>query len=281
VQCHRRARPARNRADGRARVAVCNGVASLCDNTALAPPRAFHTRATLPPPSKNNQNSDVSLYRIPPRGNDGFKSGEWHLDDCIFCGRLRALGKSDGGAEVRFEELPPAPAPAQQQQQQHAGSDEGGEGAIDNGGGNNGDNASKPPPPSAAELFAVCPYSLGGRAAAVEPSCDSSRNFAVRVVDPDAGRAARLGLAFAEREDARAFVAALAKHERRAMRAAAAAEGETAAAATAAAGPVAAAATAAATARQARRSGNPFDSSDDSDEGEQGGGGASGSAEPP
>ena len=69
------------------------------------------------------------------------------------------------------------------------------------------------------DLFAVAPVPHGGRAAAVEPALDSSRNFALRLVDGGTGRAAVVGLSFRERGDAFDFNVALADHETRVARA--------------------------------------------------------------
>jgi hypothetical protein len=49
----------------------------------------------------------------------------------------------------------------------------------------------------------------GAREAAVEQAADSSRNFALRLVDPATGRGAVVGLSFAERAAAFDFNVAL------------------------------------------------------------------------
>ncbi|KIY94088.1 Uncharacterized protein MNEG_13874 [Monoraphidium neglectum] len=64
----------------------------------------------------------------------------------------------------------------------------------------------------------ACPVEFGKRAAAVEPVVDSSRYFVLRVVDPESGRHAFLGLGFDDRGDAFDFTAALSDHERRLQR---------------------------------------------------------------
>ena len=87
------------------------------------------------------------------------------------------------------------------------------------------------------DLFAVAPVPHGGRAAAVEPALDSSRNFALRLVDGGTGRAAVVGLSFPERNDAFDFNVALADHETRVARAKDGETGVAGAAAAAAAAP--------------------------------------------
>ena len=76
------------------------------------------------------------------------------------------------------------------------------------------------------ELFAQCPVPLGRRTQCVEPACDSSRNFVLRLASvDDQGREhhAFVGLGFPERSQAFDFSAALADHERRCRNEAAAA----------------------------------------------------------
>ncbi|KAL7010101.1 hypothetical protein EMMF5_000120 [Cystobasidiomycetes sp. EMM_F5] len=57
------------------------------------------------------------------------------------------------------------------------------------------------------ELFAQCPYDLAGKA--VEPTLDSSRYFALRVIDVNSGKSAYLGMGFRERPEAFDFQVAL------------------------------------------------------------------------
>ena len=60
--------------------------------------------------------------------------------------------------------------------------------------------------PSTAQLFAACPYD---KVSAVEQTTDSSRFFALTVVDPGSKRKATLGIGFEERSDAFDFNIAL------------------------------------------------------------------------
>lgn len=61
--------------------------------------------------------------------------------------------------------------------------------------------------PYPGELFAQCPYDLAGKA--VEPTLDSSRYFALRVIDVNSGKSAYLGMGFRERPEAFDFQVAL------------------------------------------------------------------------
>ena len=63
------------------------------------------------------------------------------------------------------------------------------------------------------DLFAVCPVAHGSRQTSVERSLDSSRAFAVRLVDAATKRAVVVGLSFADRAEAFDFSVALADHE--------------------------------------------------------------------
>lgn len=67
--------------------------------------------------------------------------------------------------------------------------------------------------PASGALFAAAPYATP---AAVEPASDSSRFFAVRVVDPAGAKKATLGIGFEERGDAFDFGVAL-QEARRAL----------------------------------------------------------------
>lgn len=114
---------------------------------------------------------NAKLYAIPPRENvRGYVSGNWKLDDCIFTGLLRIteepLPESDGGgyqASIRLED-------------------------VDDTGN--------------IILFALCPVPYGARQAAVEPACDSSRNFVLRIEDIESKKHAFVGLSFDDRSTA-------------------------------------------------------------------------------
>lgn len=68
--------------------------------------------------------------------------------------------------------------------------------------------------PDTGDLFALCPIPKGERNQAVEPAADSSRNFVLRLVDPNTHRHAFIGMSFAERAEAFDFNVALADHEK-------------------------------------------------------------------
>lgn len=114
---------------------------------------------------------NARLFAIPPRENArGYVSGSWKLDDCIFTGLLRItedpLPESAGGgyqASIRLED-------------------------VDEGGNMN--------------LFALCPVPYGARQAAVEPACDSSRNFVLKIEDTESKKHAFVGLSFDDRSTA-------------------------------------------------------------------------------
>ena len=46
---------------------------------------------------------EAVLYKIPPRGSGGHKSGDWLVSDKIFSGRVRVIAKGET-AEVRIED---------------------------------------------------------------------------------------------------------------------------------------------------------------------------------
>eukprot|EP00210_Caulerpa_lentillifera_P007517 g7183.t1 len=69
-----------------------------------------------------------------------------------------------------------------------------------------------------SELFALVPVSLENRHLVVESAMDSSRNFVVRVEDPETGAHAFLGLGFETRDSAFDFMAALEDNERQISR---------------------------------------------------------------
>eukprot|EP00210_Caulerpa_lentillifera_P006333 g6049.t1 len=71
---------------------------------------------------------------------------------------------------------------------------------------------------SSGELFALVPIAKGQRHLVVESAVDSSRNFVVRVEDPETGAHAFLGLGFETRDVAFDFVAALEDNERQVAR---------------------------------------------------------------
>jgi len=64
---------------------------------------------------------------------------------------------------------------------------------------------------ASGELFAECPVILP-LVRCVEPVCDSSRYFVIRVVDRESGNHAFIGLGFRERDQASDFNAALCDH---------------------------------------------------------------------
>eukprot|EP00890_Picochlorum_soloecismus_P002287 jgi/Picsp_1/3059/NSC_01281-R1_non-intrinsic abc protein 4 len=64
------------------------------------------------------------------------------------------------------------------------------------------------------QLFALCPIHEGQKDIAVEPAVDSSRNFAVRIEDPESKRHAFVGLNFSERAHAFDFNVALSDYEK-------------------------------------------------------------------
>lgn len=71
---------------------------------------------------------------------------------------------------------------------------------------------------SSGELFALVPVSQANRHLVVESAVDSSRNFVVRVEEPESGAHAFLGLGFETRDVAFDFVAALEDFERQVAR---------------------------------------------------------------
>lgn len=72
--------------------------------------------------------------------------------------------------------------------------------------------------PVTGEIFGVCPVVCGQREASVESAVDSSRNFVLRLVDPETGRHAFVGLSFAERSVAFDFNVSLTEFERKQRR---------------------------------------------------------------
>jgi len=114
----------------------------------------------------------VRLFVIPPRDNArGHVSGNWKVDDCIFTGKLDVTEEpvSSGSHGVQYEA------------KIRLYSDEDG------------------------VLFAMCAVPFGKSHVVVEPVCDSSRNFVLRVEDPETKRHAFLGLSFEERSQALEF----------------------------------------------------------------------------
>jgi adaptin ear-binding coat-associated protein 1/2 len=81
---------------------------------------------------------------------------------------------------------------------------------------------------SSDEIFAVCPVHRGQRNLAVEPATDSSRNFVLKVQDPETKRHAFLGLNFTERGQAFDFNVSLTDHEKHLNREAALEKGQAA-----------------------------------------------------
>lgn len=71
---------------------------------------------------------------------------------------------------------------------------------------------------SNGELFALAPIRRGQRQLVVEPAIDSSRNFVVRVENPETNAHAFLGMGFETRNVAFDFSAALEDNERRTAR---------------------------------------------------------------
>ena len=71
---------------------------------------------------------------------------------------------------------------------------------------------------SSGEIFGSCPVPRGHKEAAVEAAVDSSRNFVLRLVDPNSGRHAFVGMNFAERSNAFDFNVALTDYEKRLQR---------------------------------------------------------------
>ena len=114
----------------------------------------------------------VKLFVIPPRDNArGHVSGNWKVDDCIFTGKLHVVEEpvSSGLHGVQYEA------------KIRLYSEEDG------------------------VLFAMCAVPFGKSHVIVEPACDSSRNFVLRVEDPETKRHAFLGLSFEERSQALDF----------------------------------------------------------------------------
>lgn len=109
---------------------------------------------------------------IPPPGASGHAASAWPIDAPIATVRVSLLTASDASASVALDDAASGCRFA---------------------------DAPLPGPGSPGR-----PY-----AAVVDAAIDSSRNFALRVVDAATGRAATLGLGFHERDDAGAFVAAL------------------------------------------------------------------------
>lgn len=72
--------------------------------------------------------------------------------------------------------------------------------------------------PNSGEIFGVCPITCGQRDASVEGAVDSSRNFALRLVDPATSRHAFIGMSFAERATAFDFNVSISEFERKQQR---------------------------------------------------------------
>lgn len=71
---------------------------------------------------------------------------------------------------------------------------------------------------SNGELFALAPVHPGERQIVVEPATDSSRNFVVRIENPETQVHAFLGMSFETRDVAFDFSAALEDNDRRVAR---------------------------------------------------------------
>jgi hypothetical protein len=118
---------------------------------------------------------EVYVYQIPPlKSINGHRATEWDTDNSLWKGRLKVVEIEGGNNSLQCE--------------------------VRLEDSTNG------------ELFAAAPYSLDGKG--VEPVTDSSRYFAIRVVD--GSRQATLGLGFPDRSMAFEFNIALQDYKKHA-----------------------------------------------------------------
>ncbi|KAK3292204.1 uncharacterized protein B0H64DRAFT_224034 [Chaetomium fimeti] len=146
----------------------------------------------------------VHVYSLPRDAvstTAGYAAASWTTDprNHIFTARLRVLETSFTSSPSPATTTPKLPQPQDN----------------NNNNNNNEDDEDAPQQlkvdilledPSTGSLFAAAPYAAS---AAVEPTTDSSRFFALRVRDPASGHKATLGVGFEERSEAFDFGVAL------------------------------------------------------------------------